>query len=90
MVLAIRRDNDGAVAAVAKLSAGLPVLRASASELALVIASGTLAPDIVEHISGVSNVIPDLLSKSWVLPTSLREVTRRICLKREKLWRTVE
>ena len=40
----------------------------------------------------VSNVLPDLLSRrfdlrlctSWVQPTSLREVTRRICCRREK------
>ena len=57
-----RSDNVKALTAVAKLSAGL---RLCARELALVIAKGTLAPDIVEHISVVSNAIPDLLSRRF-------------------------
>ena len=61
--------------AVANLSPGSPALRLCARELAYVIATDAFAPDIVQHISCVSNVIPDLLSRRLDLPTSHREVT---------------
>ena len=80
IALAIRSDNVGALTAVAKLTAGSPAMGLCARELALEVAEGSFAPDILEHISGVSNVIPDHLSRSfdpklhntWQLPDSLR------------------
>ena len=66
-MLAIRGDDFGALTAAAKLSARSPALRLCARELALVIATGTFAPDIVEHISGGSGVsITVCVGLGWV------------------------
>ena len=97
--LVIRSDNVGAVTAVAKLTAHSPSLLLCARELALEVADGTFAPDVVEHISGVSNVIPDYLSrrfdpqfeKQWEILEALAMASEHSCVVRsEGWWRTAE
>ena len=63
------------------------------------IAEGTFAPDVIEHIPGVANVLPDALSRlddpayhnKFRLPTVLRSVRRRVLSHRGPgFWRTLE
>ena len=62
--------------------------------MSLEVAEGSFAPDIIEHISGVSNVIPDHLSrkydpkltKAWVLPEALSGAAQRVCCVRASSW----
>ena len=91
--LALRGDNVGALTTVAKLQASSPSLRLVARELALEIADGSFAPDVVEHIAGVANVLAGKLCRKfdprvadWSLPNELRDATRRECVIRTPAW----
>ncbi len=97
--LTIKGDNVGALTAISKLKSTSAALRICASETALMIAEGTFAPDVVEHIPGVANVIPDLLSRmceprlqvTRALPLALQEATRSsLDVRDQAFWRTLD
>ena len=78
---------------MAKLQASSPSLRIVARELALEIADGSFAPDVVEHIAGVANVLADRLRQKfdpwlpeWSLPNELRDATHHECVFRTPAW----
>ena len=79
---------------LAKLKAKSSNLLLVARELALDLADGTFAPDVVEHVPGVANVIPDVLSRrldpayadSWQLPQALRNMKEAKCPDRDAQW----
>ena len=63
--LRMRTDNMTAIALVQHLKGKGFALSSIAREMALDIASSEYEPDVVEHLPGVMNVVPDKLSRKY-------------------------
>jgi hypothetical protein len=91
-VLRVKSDSLGALRAAMKLSSPSPSLNSIAREFAVLLATRHIDMSLLEHIPGVSNEIPDCLSrlespKPKQLPTCLREVSREAAPPRDgKFW----
>ena len=96
VLVTLRGDNVAALTLVAKMQPKSIPLGVIARELALDISSSKYAPDFVQHIPGVTNMVADALSRKWqdgkdyLLPSILhyaQEVTPTT--RTSKWWRTV-
>ena len=80
----VRGDNIAALQMAAKMQPKSYALGVIAREIALDLASASYAIDIVQHISGVSNSVADMLSrkfqdgKKYEIPIMLREA-KEVC-----------
>ena len=94
MELQVKGDNIGALTAVLKLRAKDPMLNAIAREIALDIREGRYEVTLLQHIPGISNVLPDALSRQYSpdpkpFPESLRGARHREVPSRgTDFWRT--
>ena len=84
----VRSDSLGALRAMVKLSSGSPHLNMVARELALDAVLGLYAIGLASHIPGVSNVLPDHLSRLWApdaheFPAALRDVPEVVAPPRD-------
>ena len=61
--LQVRGDNLSALASLLKLKAKDPLLNSVAREIALDIAEGMYEVNLLEHIPGIANQVPDALSR---------------------------
>jgi hypothetical protein len=79
---AVRSDSAGTVHALSKLRSSNPSMNAVAAEVALDLAAHVYEPLMITHIPGVSNVIPDTLSRmfqpgtDYSLPMQLTQAIR--------------
>ena len=77
VTIRVRGDNLGALSLLCRMQPKSPSLQLVAREIALETSQCSYAPDLVEHIPGVTNVIADLLSRRhelgsrFQLPASL-------------------
>ena len=93
-IITVGSDNIGALSTACKLQPKSGSLNAVARELALDIADGIYQPQICEHIPGIANISPDILSrwdepgKQRILPAALAHASRADLAPRdEKFWR---
>ena len=90
----IRSDSLGALRAVVKLSSSSPNLNMVARELALDSVLGMYSVGLASHIPGVSNVLPDHLSRLWApeahgFPSALRDVPEMVAPPRDaSFWKS--
>jgi hypothetical protein len=91
----VRSDSLSALRSVVKLSSSAPGLNLIARELALDAVLGLYAVGVATHIPGVSNLLPDALSRLWApdpkgFPPVLRGVWESVAPRRgADFWRTV-
>jgi hypothetical protein len=89
---AVRSDSLAALNSARKLSSSDPRLNATMQELALVVATSGVQLDLLEHTPGISNKLPDSLSRksqpgpTWRLPKQLRGVPERRLAPRALSW----
>ena len=91
----VRGDNLGALSLLCRMQPKSASLQLVAREIALEISQCAYAPDLVEHVPGITNVIADLLSRhselgeKFQLPESLSQA-RFIAppLRDSRWWRT--
>ena len=91
MTLTIGSDNTAAFILAGRLKA--KVKRAIiCRELALMYAESSFEPQVIIHIPGVSNTIPDTLSrifepgKNYSIPTILADVEPQVAPLRDESW----
>jgi hypothetical protein len=94
MALQVRGDSMGALLTALKLKARDPHLNAVAREIALDSADNLYQIQVLRHVPGVANIIPDALSRlscpsPKALPREVAAATRIDTLKRDStFWRT--
>ena len=71
LAVRIKSDSRGALGAVLKLASPSVPLNAIVREIAFDLASGTYDITELEHIPGVTNVVPDALSRQPPCPDPL-------------------
>ena len=92
VVLSIRSDNIAALSMLCKVSARSKALGIFARELALDISHACYSPEVVEHITGVSNVTADMLSRkfdphyTFVVPPALCHLEPDVVEVRDPTW----
>ena len=92
-VLALRTDNVGALTVMSSLKGKGNALSLIAREAALDLANCSYFPQIIEHIPGISNVVPDSLSRKddpshqpWHLPWQCHHAREEAVPQRTRLW----
>ena len=91
VTLGVSSDNMAALSMVCKMQPHGPTLGTIAREMALDIAALSYAPDVVEHIPGITNQAADALSRiqdpsGSVLPGYLNDVPVHRCQLRKLSW----
>ena len=92
-LIALRSDSLGALSILAKGSSKNANISLVASELALEQAEFSVGLESLTHIPGISNTIPDALSRLWApcarsIPSSLEGVPRTAAPARDRMfWR---
>ena len=84
IAFAIRSDAQGAIQALANLRSGNNGVNRIAKELALDIVDKQFAPLRITHIPGVSNVLPDFLSRllqPGANASNIPELARAKCIE---------
>ena len=90
----VRSDSLGALRAMVKLASRSPALNLVAREMALDAVLGLYSIGLATHIPGVSNVLPDHLSRLWapdahVFPQELANVPETLVPPRDtSFWKT--
>ena len=90
----VRSDSLVALRAMVRMCSTSPSINAISRELALDSTEGCYTVDLATHIPGISNTLPDELSRAWdpspkPFPRELLNVKRRAALKRDSsFWRT--
>ena len=75
----VRGDNLGALSLLCRMQPKSSSLQLIAREIALEVGQCAYAPDLIEHIPGITNTVADTLSRhceledKFVLPESLRD-----------------
>ena len=92
--LTVTGDNIGMLTLLLKMRppTGSTALGIISREMGLDLADGVYAPDVIQHVPGISNVQADLLSRRfdpsyaerWSLPPSLANVTQANVPKRDR------
>ena len=92
VLLTVRSDNIATLSLVARMQPHSPQLGLIAREMALDIASASYAPDVAEHIPGITNVAADALSRkfdsstSFHLPPYLNPTLEQVPPARDGSW----
>jgi hypothetical protein len=97
MTLSIRTDNAGCGSVMSKMRSPNPSLNRIATELALDMVEHTFSPLLIDHIAGVTNLGPDVLSRMYSpkslgkVPSELMNVTRTLTEPRTRMfWKSLE
>ena len=92
--VALRSDSLGALSVIAKGSSRNAGVALVAAELQLELAEFSVHIATLTHIPGISNTLPDALSRLWApekteIPGELMSVTRTaVSLRDTKFWRS--
>ena len=89
--LQVRTDNVTTIALLARLKASSKPLRTIAKEFALLCASPSFEPDVIEHTPGIQNSLADALSRrfeadGWTTPHLLEDVPEVSPPSRQRSW----
>ena len=91
MRLHVRTDNVTTIALLARLKVSGRSLRTIGKELAVLLASASFEPDVVQHTPGVQNQLADYLSRRyenqhWSVPEPLADAEEVFPPRRSREW----
>jgi len=92
----IKSDSLSALRSMVKLSSSSPALSLIAREIALDSVLGLYTVGVAVHIPGVSNILPDDLSRMWApephaFPSILQGVAEHVAPERDRMfWKTTQ